>query len=61
MLSNLSSLGYKEMTPVQAESLEHILKNNDVLAQASTGSGKTAAGKETAKSQGCGYQRKFYK
>lgn len=31
------------MTPVQAECLPHILRNCDVIAQAKTGSGKTAA------------------
>ena len=43
MLHNLEELGFKAMTPVQAESLPHILKNRDVIAQAKTGSGKTAA------------------
>ena len=43
MLHNLNELGFKAMTPVQAESLPHILKNCDVIAQAKTGSGKTAA------------------
>ena len=43
MLHTLNELGFKEMTPVQVESLPHILKNCDVIAQAKTGSGKTAA------------------
>jgi ATP-dependent RNA helicase DbpA len=43
MLHNLNELGFKAMTPVQAESLPDILKNCDVIAQAKTGSGKTAA------------------
>jgi ATP-dependent RNA helicase DbpA len=43
MLHNLEELGFAAMTPVQAESLPHILLNRDVLAQAKTGSGKTAA------------------
>jgi ATP-dependent RNA helicase DbpA len=43
MLHNLNEIGFKAMTPVQAESLPHILKNCDVIAQAKTGSGKTAA------------------
>ncbi len=42
-LSNLASLGYKKMTPIQAQSLPQILKGKDVIAQAKTGSGKTAA------------------
>ncbi len=43
MIENLDNMGYKEMTPVQAESLPHVLKGEDLLAQAKTGSGKTAA------------------
>ncbi len=43
MLHNLNELGFKAMTPVQAESLPYILDNCDVIAQAKTGSGKTAA------------------
>ncbi|GGL19375.1 ATP-dependent RNA helicase DbpA [Deinococcus radiotolerans] len=37
----LSSLGYMEMTPVQAQSLPHVLAGQDLIAQARTGSGKT--------------------
>jgi len=43
LLDNLSSLGYRQMTPVQAEALPPILARRDVIAQAQTGSGKTAA------------------
>ncbi|MGE7958621.1 ATP-dependent RNA helicase DbpA [Pseudomonas sp. NPDC089530] len=43
MLANLDSLGYALMTPVQAQSLPVILKGMDLIAQAKTGSGKTAA------------------
>jgi ATP-independent RNA helicase DbpA len=43
MLKNLVSLGYAEMTPVQAHSLPIILAGKDVIAKAKTGSGKTAA------------------
>jgi ATP-independent RNA helicase DbpA len=43
MLTNLDKIGYKEMTPIQSEALPHILKGGDVIAQAKTGSGKTAA------------------
>ena len=42
-IANLDSLGYKKMTPVQAQSLPHVLKGKDLIAQAKTGSGKTAA------------------
>jgi len=42
-LKNLASLGYKQMTEVQAQSLPHILKGKDIIAKAKTGSGKTAA------------------
>ena len=43
LLHNLTSLGYETMTPIQAESLPHILAGKDVIAQGKTGSGKTAA------------------
>ncbi|MBE7368552.1 ATP-dependent RNA helicase DbpA [Ramlibacter pallidus] len=42
-LQNLQRLGYETMTPVQAASLPHALAGKDVIAQAKTGSGKTAA------------------
>jgi ATP-independent RNA helicase DbpA len=42
-LGNLVAIGYDAMTPIQAESLPEILKNKDLIVQAKTGSGKTAA------------------
>jgi len=43
LVNNLSTLGYQEMTPIQAQSLPAILEGKDVIAQGKTGSGKTAA------------------
>ncbi|RTL32822.1 MAG: ATP-dependent RNA helicase DbpA [Burkholderiales bacterium] len=43
MLSNLHSLGYQTMTPIQAASLPLTLAGDDLIAQAKTGSGKTVA------------------
>ncbi|WP_256249570.1 ATP-dependent RNA helicase DbpA [Pseudomonas sp. NBRC 111124] len=43
MLANLDALGYASMTPIQAQSLPVILRGQDLIAQAKTGSGKTAA------------------
>ncbi len=43
LLQNLKEIEFHEMTPIQAESLPLMLENKDVLAQAKTGSGKTAA------------------
>jgi ATP-independent RNA helicase DbpA len=43
LLENVTSLGYEEMTPIQAQSLPHILAGKDVIGQGKTGSGKTAA------------------
>jgi ATP-independent RNA helicase DbpA len=42
-LANLQQLGYLQMTPIQAASLPLALAGEDLIAQAQTGSGKTAA------------------
>ncbi|MES2014858.1 MAG: ATP-dependent RNA helicase DbpA [Pseudomonadota bacterium] len=42
-LANLESLGYHQMTNIQDKSLPHVLDGRDLIAQAKTGSGKTAA------------------
>ena len=41
-LTNLENLGYQHMTAIQAEALPHALQGADLIAQAKTGSGKTA-------------------
>ena len=41
--ANLARLGYTQMTPVQAASLPAALSGRDLIVQAPTGSGKTAA------------------
>jgi ATP-independent RNA helicase DbpA len=43
LLENLPSLGYAQMTPIQAAALPPMLAGQDLIAQAKTGSGKTAA------------------
>jgi len=43
LIDNLVSLGYTEMTPIQAQSLPIILAGSDVIGQGKTGSGKTVA------------------
>jgi ATP-dependent RNA helicase DeaD len=43
ILSALTALGYEEPTPVQRETIPLMLAGRDVLAQAATGTGKTAA------------------
>ena len=43
VLENLARLGYHEMTAIQAASLPPALLGKDLIAQAKTGSGKTAA------------------
>ncbi|HEY4806037.1 MAG TPA: ATP-dependent RNA helicase DbpA [Paraburkholderia sp.] len=43
MLENLTRLGYVDMTPIQAASLPIAFAGHDLIAQAKTGSGKTAA------------------
>ena len=43
LVKGLASIDYLEMTPIQAAALPLILAGHDVIAQARTGSGKTAA------------------
>ncbi|GHE87664.1 ATP-dependent RNA helicase DbpA [Thalassotalea profundi] len=43
LLENIDSIGYQDMTPIQAQSLPAILQNKDIIAQGKTGSGKTVA------------------
>ena len=43
LLESVAAQGFDTMTPVQAQSLPPILAGRDVIAQAVTGSGKTAA------------------
>ena len=42
-LDNLEQLGYRAMTAIQSASLPLALAGQDLIAQASTGSGKTVA------------------
>jgi ATP-dependent RNA helicase DeaD len=43
LLKTISSLGYEEATPIQRETIPHLLAGKDLLGQAATGTGKTAA------------------
>lgn len=43
LLQGVEALGYERMTPIQARSLPAVLEGRDLIAQAPTGSGKTAA------------------
>jgi ATP-dependent RNA helicase DeaD len=43
IVNTLASLGYEEPTPVQREAIPPLLAGRDVLGQAATGTGKTAA------------------
>lgn len=43
LIHNIATMGYKTMTPIQAQSLPAILAGQDVIAKGKTGSGKTAA------------------
>jgi ATP-dependent RNA helicase DeaD len=43
LLRALSGLGYEEPTPIQAEAIVALLAGRDLLGQAATGTGKTAA------------------
>ena len=43
VLRVLQDVGYEVPTPIQAESIPPLLAGNDLLGQAQTGTGKTAA------------------
>jgi ATP-dependent RNA helicase DeaD len=43
LLHALSDLGYEEPTPIQREAIPSLLEGHDLLGQAATGTGKTAA------------------
>src|SRR5688572_30864865 len=43
LVAALESLGYEEPTPIQREAIPPLLAGRDVLGQAATGTGKTAA------------------
>ena len=43
LLRAVSSMGFKETTPIQSKAIPEILLGKDVIGQASTGTGKTAA------------------
>ncbi|WP_347330180.1 ATP-dependent RNA helicase DbpA [Marinimicrobium locisalis] len=42
LLTNLKDMGYQSMTPIQAQALPQATAGRDLIAQAKTGSGKTA-------------------
>ena len=43
LVAAITTLGYEEPTPVQREAIPLLLEGRDVLGQAATGTGKTAA------------------
>ena len=43
LMTSIETLGYESMTAIQEQALPHLLKDLDLIGQATTGSGKTAA------------------
>ncbi|WP_449538585.1 DEAD/DEAH box helicase [Ferdinandcohnia sp. Marseille-Q9671] len=43
LMKSISKMGFEEATPIQAQTIPLALKGNDVIGQAQTGTGKTAA------------------
>ena len=43
VIKALEELGYESPTPIQAQTIPHVLAGTDIIGQAQTGTGKTAA------------------
>ena len=43
ILRGVEEMGFEEMTPIQAKAIPAVLEGGDVIGQAQTGTGKTAA------------------
>ncbi|MCG4585760.1 DEAD/DEAH box helicase, partial [Anaerosalibacter bizertensis] len=43
MKKAISDMGFEEASPIQSQAIPYILKGNDIIGQAQTGTGKTAA------------------
>ncbi|AWC31271.1 DEAD/DEAH box helicase [Bacillus cytotoxicus] len=43
LLQSVEKMGFEEATPIQAETIPHALQGKDIIGQAQTGTGKTAA------------------
>ena len=43
MQKALAEMGFEEATPIQSQSITHILNRSDIIGQAQTGTGKTCA------------------
>ncbi|MGB4130365.1 MAG: DEAD/DEAH box helicase, partial [Tepidanaerobacteraceae bacterium] len=43
LLKAIDDMGFEEATPIQAQTIPYIYKGKDVIGQAQTGTGKTAA------------------
>ena len=39
----ISDMGFEEASPIQSQAIPYMLEGNDVIGQAQTGTGKTAA------------------
>jgi len=43
IITTIDALGYEQPSPIQAEAIPPLLEGKDILGQAQTGTGKTAA------------------
>ncbi|HEX3044351.1 MAG TPA: DEAD/DEAH box helicase, partial [Bacillota bacterium] len=39
----IAEMGFEEATPIQSQSIPHIMNGSDIIGQAQTGTGKTCA------------------